>query len=40
MKKDDDFNLLKGFADRQMDKRTDICDCRVVFATENTFRKL
>ena len=27
---DDDFKLLKGFAIRQ----TDICDCRVAFATE------
>ena len=28
--KDDDFKLLRGFAD----ERTDICDCRVAFATE------
>ena len=35
MMKDDDFKLLRGFADRQTDKRTDICDCRVAFATEN-----
>ena len=39
MKKVDDFKLLRGFADRQMDgwtnKRTDICECRVAFATEN-----
>ena len=38
---DDDFKLLRGFADRQMDgwtnKRTDICECRVAFATENKF---
>ena len=34
MMKDDDFNLLRGFADEQMDERTDICDCRVTFATE------
>ena len=41
--KDDDFKLLKkGFALRrtdkrmneQMNKRTDICNCRVAFATE------
>ena len=32
--KDDDFKLLRGFADRQMNRRTDICDCRVAFATE------
>ena len=30
MMKDEDFKLLRGFADRQ----TDICDCRVAFATE------
>ena len=39
MMKDDDFKLLRGFADgqtdRQTDRRTDICDCRVAFATEN-----
>ena len=39
MMKDDDFKLLKGFAlrltDKQMDKQTDICDCRVAFANEN-----
>ena len=39
MKNDDDFNLLRGFADRQTDKwtneRTDIGDCRVAFVTEN-----
>ena len=39
MMMDDDFKLLRGFADRQMDgwtnKRTDICECRVAFATEN-----
>ena len=34
--KDDDFKLLRGFADRQTDGQTDICDCRVAFATENT----
>ena len=34
MMKDDDFKLLRGFEDRQTDKRTDICDCRVAFATE------
>ena len=34
MMKDDDFKLLRGFADRQTDGQTD--DCRVAFATENT----
>ena len=33
--KDDDFKLLRGLADGQMDKQTDIYDCRVAFATEN-----
>ena len=39
MMKDDDFKLLRGFDDRQTNERTDICDCRVAFATEksNTF---
>ena len=36
--KDDDFKLLRGFEDEQTDgqteERTDICDCRVTFATE------
>ena len=35
MMKDDDFKLLRGFADRLTDRQTDICDCRVAFATEN-----
>ena len=35
MMKDDDFKLLRGFADRLTEERTDICDCRVAFATEN-----
>ena len=39
MMKDDDFKLLGGFGDgltdRQTDGQTDICDCRVAFATEN-----
>ena len=30
----DDFKLLRGFADRQTEKWTDICDCRVALATE------
>ena len=30
----DDFKLLKGFDLWQTDERTDICDCRVAFATE------
>ena len=36
--KDDDFKLLRDFALGLMDKQTnhwtDICDCRVAFATE------
>ena len=32
--KDDDFKLLRGFDDRQTNKQTDICDCRVAFASE------
>ena len=39
--KDDDFKLLRGFADERTDgrtnERTDICDCRVAFETENVF---
>ena len=35
MIKDDDLKLLRGFDYGQMDKQTDICDCRVTFATEN-----
>ena len=39
MMKDDDFKLLRGFdygqTDRQTDRITDICECRVAFATEN-----
>ena len=39
MMKDDDFKLLRGFADGQTDRqkseRTDIRDFRVAFATEN-----
>ena len=38
----DDFKLLRGFAswqtDRLPDKQTDICECRVAFATENKMR--
>ena len=34
MMKDDDFKLLRGFADERTNERTDICDCRVAFATE------
>ena len=39
MMRDDDFKLLRGFADgrtnERTNERTDICDCRVAFATEN-----
>ena len=31
----DDEELLGVFALGQTDERTDICDCRVAFATEN-----
>ena len=34
MMKYDDFKLLRGFDNGQTDGRTDICDCRVAFATE------
>ena len=34
MIKDDDFKLLRGFANKRTDGQTDICDCRVAFATE------
>ena len=38
MMKDDDFKLLRGFdygwTDGQTNRRTDICECRVAFATE------
>ena len=40
MMEDDDLKLWRGFADGRTDrwtnKQTDICDCRVAFATENT----
>ena len=29
-----DFKVFWGFAFRRTDERTDICDCRVAFATE------
>ena len=29
-----DYKLFDGFALRQTDEQTDICDCRVAFATE------
>ena len=31
----DDFKLIEGFDNRRTDRQTDICDCKVVFATEN-----
>ena len=34
--KDDDFHLLRGFCDRQTNEQTDICECRVAFATEKS----
>ena len=42
--KDDDFKLLWGFVDRQTykqtNRQTDICDCRVAFATEKSIYSL
>ena len=35
MMKDTDFKLFGGFALWQTDRRTDICECRFAFATEN-----
>ena len=35
MMKDEGLKLLRGFASRLTDERTDICECRVAFATEN-----
>ena len=32
--KNDDFKLFGGFADELTNRQTDICDCRVAFATE------
>ena len=41
MMKDDDFKLFRGFdggrTDRQTNERTDICECRVAFATEKVW---
>ena len=37
MMKDDDFKLLRGFASEQTNRRTDICECRVAFATEKEY---
>ena len=34
MTKDDDFKLLMGFGYRWTDGITDICECKVTFATE------
>ena len=36
MMKDDDFKLLRVFDYGRMDRQTDICECRVTFATEKT----
>ena len=36
----DDFKLLRGFDLWQTDERTDICDCRVAFATEKLVQEL
>ena len=40
----DDFKLLRGFADEQTNERTnertDICDCRVAFATEKRINNI
>jgi len=32
--KNDNFKLLMSFADGQMNRPTDICDCRVAFVTD------
>ena len=32
-----DSERLRGFDFRRTDRRTDICDCRVAFATENEY---
>ena len=40
MKKDEGVKLFRGFADRQTDRQTDICDCRVAFATEKSTNSL
>ena len=40
MMKDDDFKLLKGFAFRQTNGRTDICICKVAFETEKLIQLL
>ena len=38
--KDDDFKLLRDFADRQTnEQQIDICDCRVAFTTEKCFSR-
>ena len=34
--KNGDFKLLKGFDYQQTGRLTDICECRVAFATENS----
>ena len=31
---EDDFKLLRGFGDGQMNRQTDICDCSVAFVAE------
>ena len=36
--KDEDFKLMGVLiSDRQMDKQMDTCNCRVTFATENSY---
>ena len=37
MMKDDDFKLWGVFAFRQTDEQTDICNCRIAFATEKNY---
>ena len=37
--KDNDFKLLRGFAD-VTDEQTDICDCRVAFAAKKSIANL
>ena len=38
MMKDDDFKLFRGFDYGRTDRRTDICERTVAFATENKMK--
>ena len=39
MMKDDDFKLLRGFDDKQMDYQTYISECRVAIPIENSYQE-